>query len=128
MNRSLVLKKTNGRCAYCGCEVHIGNMQVDHVIPKSYFLRKSLYTFKRPEWLNHLTDSDMNHIDNLLPSCRVCNKWKSDFTLDYFRHEIYAQVKRLNDYSANYRMAKRYGQVKETPTTIQFYFETIARP
>lgn len=31
--RMAVYKKTNGHCAYCGCELEYKDMQVDHVIP-----------------------------------------------------------------------------------------------
>ena len=31
--RMAVYEKTNGHCAYCGCELEYKDMQVDHVIP-----------------------------------------------------------------------------------------------
>lgn len=31
--RMAIYKKTNGHCAYCGCELEYKDMQVDHVIP-----------------------------------------------------------------------------------------------
>ena len=31
--RMAVYRKTNGRCAYCGCVLEYKDMQVDHIIP-----------------------------------------------------------------------------------------------
>lgn len=127
INRQEVYDKCGGRCAYCGEEITIKQMQVDHIIPSSFYLHHIKNKFRVPEFLNHLTDGDVNHIDNLLPTCRVCNKWKSAHDLELFRKEIYEQVRRLNDYSSNYRMAKRYGLVQETIKPIVFYFESIIK-
>ena len=34
--RELVYKKYDGHCAYCGKEIEIKDMQVDHMYPKAY--------------------------------------------------------------------------------------------
>lgn len=122
INRQTIFKKTNGRCAYCGCEVN--KFQVDHIVAKSRF-EQSIANKNVPTFLNHLTSKDINHIDNLVAACSVCNKWKSDFSLELFRNELQQQIKRLNNFSSNYRIAKKYGLVKELPKNIVFYFETI---
>ena len=67
----------------------------------------------------------MDNIDNLLPSCRVCNKWKSSHSLEQFRKEIGEQIRRLNEYSPNYRFARKYNLINETPHPIVFYFERM---
>lgn len=90
-------------------------MQVDHIIPRRNWEIKK----------NHLPDVD--HIDNLLPACRYCNRLKDTFDLEGFRKTVRLQLQRVNDYSANYRMAKRYGLVIEQPKEIVFYFETFKR-
>ena len=51
------------------------------------------------------------------------NKWKNTFTIDQFKKEVSEQIKRLNDYSSNYRMAKKYGLIQEAPKEIVFHFE-----
>jgi len=33
INRELVHSKFGGRCAYCGVEITIKQMQVDHIVP-----------------------------------------------------------------------------------------------
>ena len=121
--RELVHKKYNCKCGYCGISIEYKEMQVDHIIPQNEFIAHITNQWRIPEFLKHLTVSDMNHFDNLMPSCRVCNKWKSTFTIDQFKKEVFEQVKRLNDYSTNYRMAKKYDLVSETVKPIVFYFE-----
>jgi 5-methylcytosine-specific restriction endonuclease McrA len=122
--REIVYSKFRGHCAYCGCEIKIKDMQVDHVIPRLNFQRWVIGNINIPEFLSHLEPQDCNHIDNLFPSCRVCNGWKLTYHIELFRCEIQDQVKRLNERHANYRMAKKYGLLKETEKKVQFYFET----
>jgi 5-methylcytosine-specific restriction endonuclease McrA len=92
----------------------IKEMQVDHLVSQFHF------KFKMAE---KYTDNELNDINNLMPSCRVCNKWKSCHSLEAFRFEIKEQLKRLNEYSSNFRLAKKYGLVEEKPQSILFYFE-----
>ena len=121
--REKVYNKLEGHCAYCGGEILIKEMQVDHIIPQSFFEHHVKNKFRVPKFLEHLTLADVNHIDNLHPACRVCNKWKSAHDLELFRSELFEQVKRLNGYSSNYRMAKKYNLITETVKPIVFYFE-----
>ena len=118
-----VFTKYNGKCAYCGCDINIRQMQVDHIIPKCDFIKHVSNKLKVPSFLKHLTVEDMNHIDNLNPSCAICNKWKSFNSLESFRDELKQQTKRLNEYSSNYRIAKKYGLVSENEIKIKFHFE-----
>lgn len=67
--RKQVYEKCNGHCAYCGCKLDYKDMQVDHV--------KSVFYY-----------NGTNDIDNLLPSCRMCNFYKSTFTLEEFRKNL----------------------------------------
>ena len=121
--REDIFKKFNGKCAYCGKFINFKEMQVDHIIPKSTFDMHIKNGFKIPQFLQHLTINDKNHLDNLFPSCRVCNKWKAAHHLELFRNELAEQVNRLNRYNSNYRIAKMFNQVKETESKIVFYFE-----
>ena len=122
-DRQKVYNKFDGHCGYCGESILIKDMQVDHIIPKVDFITHIANNFRVPQFLKHLTISDLNHIDNLMPTCRVCNKWKTFHSLEQFRIELSEQVKRLNSYSSNYRIAKKYGLVEETNKPIIFYFE-----
>ena len=115
IDRQKVHEKFGGCCAYCGCKIAIKEMQVDHFVSKRKYVMGTA---------NKHTDKLMNDFDNLMPSCRYCNKWKNDYSIEQFRKEISEQIKRLNEYNANYRFAKRYGLIQETPKPINFYFET----
>jgi 5-methylcytosine-specific restriction endonuclease McrA len=108
MVRERVHQKYGGRCAYCGEEITIKQMHVDHL---------------KPVWRgNHTVNRKFKgdgEIENLMPSCRACNLWKS------VRSEIAAQVDRLRLRSANFRMAERYGLVNATGNQVIFWFEKI---
>jgi 5-methylcytosine-specific restriction endonuclease McrA len=126
INRQQVYDKYEGHCAYCAEKIELSKMQVDHIIPKRNFLFHIKNKHKVPLFLSHLTENDVDHIDNLMPSCKVCNNWKDVYDLETFRKEIFNQIERLNKYSASYRLAKRYGLIGEFPNDrITFYFEDI---
>jgi len=124
-DRQTIYDKFHGHCAYCGDPIHITKMQVDHIICKANFEMTIQTGWKIPVFLRHLTIDDLNHIDNLFPSCGFCNNWKNGFDIETFREELGEQINRLKKQSANYRMAKRYGQVMEMIKPIVFYFELI---
>lgn len=130
--RQFILEKFNCKCAYCGEEITIKTMQVDHVIPQSDLIYNTQGgEFKNkgviPGFLKHLKPEDINHPDNLFPSCRVCNKWKSSHSLEFFRSEISQQVTRLRRDSAAFRMAERYDLVFESEGQVEFWFETLIK-
>ena len=121
--RILIHDKFNGCCAYCGEPIKLNDMQVDHVVPQRDFYYLITKKHNIPKFLDHLEPQDCNHLDNLFPACRVCNKWKNTFHVELFRSEIEEQIKRLNKTSSNFRMAKKYGLVQETIKPITFHFE-----
>jgi len=123
--RQFVLNKFGCKCAYCGQPIDLKSLQVDHVVSRYNFIDSILDKSVMPIFLQHLTLNDVNHIDNLFPACRYCNKHKDTFTIEGFRKEISMQVERANLYSANYRAAKRFGLIAETPKPIVFYFENF---
>jgi len=123
IDRVAVYNKYNCRCGYCGIPLRIQEMQVDHIIPQSDYANRIKRTFQLPSFLTNLNENDVNNPANLMPSCRVCNNWKSSHSLEFFRAELAEQLKRLNNYSSNYRIAKKFGQIEETPKPIIFYFE-----
>lgn len=116
INRQEVYNKCNGHCAYCGKDITFKQMQVDHKEP---LFRNS--TDKELEWYKRTRGTD--EMDNLLPSCARCNRWKSTYTIEEFRKEISLQIQRLNNYSSNYRMVKDYNLIQETNNTVVFYYE-----
>lgn len=106
--REAVYQKTDGHCAYCGREITIREMQIDHVIPIKFQDREQ---------------RDLNAMDNLLPACRPCNKYKHTLTVDKFRFALQQEPGILRRDSVAYRNALRFGLIKETPKNIVFYFE-----
>jgi 5-methylcytosine-specific restriction endonuclease McrA len=118
-NRKIVHDKYDGHCAYCGDEIPLKKMQIDHIEP--------LYRNDTDYQLDRMgIKRGDDTIENYNPSCKRCNLWKSTFTVEGFREQIQLQTERLNNYSSNYRMAKSYGLIEEINRTVKFYFETIS--
>ena len=115
-DRLKVYEKYYGHCAYCGDEITIKQMQVDHLIP----IWRDVPDLSL-ERMNVIRGED--NFSNWMPSCRYCNNYKHSHDLETFRSELFMQLERANKTSSNYRMAKRYKQVIETPKIIIFYFE-----
>ena len=123
-DRYKVYNKYDGHCAYCGTEIKYKEMQVDHIIPLANFSSQVQNSHRQiPKFLRHLTYNDLNHFDNLNPSCRKCNNFKATFSLQTFREQIKLQVERLNSYITQYQRAKKFGLVIETKNEVVFYFE-----
>lgn len=116
IDRESVYNKCGGHCGYCGKEITIKQMQVDHIKP--------LYRNDKVTTLEVWgVERGSDNFENLMPSCARCNRWKSTFSLEMFREEIRLQVERLNKYTSNYRIAKDFGLIQETEQPIIFYFE-----
>lgn len=109
--RQQVYSKYNGHCAYCGCELEYKDMQVDHLIPLN-------------DWNNSHTDEELWSMDNLMPSCRLCNHYKRSYTLKHFREAIEKIPFKLNRDSYIYRVGLKYGMVSANEYNVKFYFET----
>lgn len=103
-----IYKKTDGHCAYCGCELDFGAMQVDHVVP-----------------LNGWNEQGEDTLDNMLPACRSCNHYKSRSTLEGFRRMLEAMPDVLMRDSVTYKNAVRFGLVIPQPHPVTFYFEKM---
>ena len=101
--RKQVYEKYNGHCAYCGCKLEYKDMQVDHVI--------SVYG-----------KDGSNDLDNLMPTCRMCNFYKSTYSLDDFRKNLETLHERLRK-PFIYRLALKYGLIEEHKKDVVFYFE-----
>lgn len=98
-----VYDKYNGHCAYCGCEITLQQMQVDHVHP--------------------LAKDGADTFDNMVPACRSCNHYKSIRTIESFRKAIESMPVVLMRDNVTYKIAVRFGVVKPNLTKIRFYFE-----
>jgi hypothetical protein len=105
--RQEVFAKYDGHCAYCGQSIEYKDMQVDHL--------QSVMIY-----------GDNTEIENLMPSCRMCNYYKDTMTIERFREELGELKKRLH-YKFIYRLAKAYGLIVEIDKPIEFYFEKICK-
>lgn len=103
--RLRVLRKFDGCCYLCGEEPK--RLCVDHVRP--YAISKD------------------NSESNLMPICTSCNLFKGLFSLEELRRELSMQLKRAEEKSVNYRMAKKFYQLIENPHPIEFHFERFKK-
>lgn len=111
--RRAVYEKYDRHCAYCGKQMAISDMQVDHLIPMQFYeayLKKGV---------------DIDTMDNYMPACRSCNHYKDTMTLDKFRAAIEKMPAVLMRDNVTYRNAVRFGLVTPNPHTIKFYFERL---
>lgn len=116
--RIKVYNKYDGHCGYCGEEIAIKQMQVDHMVPIWRDVPDDSIKYmnvKRGE----------NTLENMMPSCRECNNFKHTWDIEQFREELGKQLSRAIKMSSQLRRAFKYGLVKEVVKPIVFYFETI---
>ena len=103
--RMKIWQKFSGHCAYCGCDIEIKKMQVDHI---QSFLRNG-----------------ENSEENFNPSCRRCNMWKGAMSIEEFRDFITTQPKNLMRCRGSMRIAADYGLVILVDKKPEFYFEVV---
>ena len=121
--REQIFNKCNGRCAYCGTNLQKG-WHIDHIEP---IVRDSKWSRLHGRFVptGKLQNPENENIDNYNPSCASCNVQKNSFTLEQFRENIKNFVNSLNNYSTQYKFAKRYGLITETKEDVVFYFEKL---
>lgn len=122
LDRQKIHEKYNGRCAYCGCEITIKEMQVDHVIPQSnFYWHTRANNYFVPDFLKHV--DEVNHPDNLMPTCRACNFYKGEFSLSTFRNQLATTLKANIEKPFQFRLGLKYGMVEIKEWDRKFYFE-----
>lgn len=115
--REQVYAKCNGHCAYCGCELDIKDMQVDHVFPK--------YGCSYPTSAQ-VMDHGINDMDNLLPACRQCNFYKSAWSLEAFRQMLMEVLPRSIEKLFQVKIGLKYGYIQKGESWDgKFYFERL---
>lgn len=112
--RKAVYDKYNGHCAYCGCDIPFKGFNVDH-----------LHCLRNYEGTEELTGIDVHSIDNLMPACGSCNRYKATMDLETFRKQLQKIPDRLKRDVCIYNIALRYKMVQENREPIKFYFERI---
>ena len=103
IHRIEVYNKYNGRCAYCGKELSLHEMQIDHIKAKC--------------------QGGSDDLENLNPSCRLCNHYKRSCTLDQFKNWLLAGI--IDRLKQNYifKIAEQYGMITIIGWDKKFYYE-----
>ena len=114
--RQQVYNKCLGHCAYCGVEITLKQMQVDHIQPH-------WHTFTEQEASQVKIVKGSHDLDNLNPSCARCNKWKSTYSVEHFRKVVETSLDRLERDTPNFRLARDYGLIEVVEKPVIFYFE-----
>lgn len=102
--RLQIYNKYDCRCAYCGTKLEYKELQVDHIKPRLH--------------------GGSDDIENLNPSCRSCNFYKSTFTIDQFRSYMATLHERVVK-SFIVRLAIKYKIATIIPFDGLFYFEKV---
>lgn len=113
--RIKLYEKYNHRCAYCGCELEYNDMQIDHI--------KSIYA--NTDFKQTMTIEEMYTLGNLAPACRQCNFYKSSMELEVFRNRLTTVLIPNIQKTFQYRVAFKYGLIKEYIKPVKFYFEQL---
>ena len=114
--RQQVYDKCDGHCAYCGVEITLKQMQVDHIQPH-------WHTFTEQQASQSNIVKGSHDLDNLNPSCARCNKWKSTYSVEHFRKVVETSLERLERDTPNFRLARDYGLIEVIEKPVIFYFE-----
>ena len=104
--RIKIWNKYDQHCAYCGQKLEYKDMQVDHIIPKVH--------------------GGIDEIKNFVPSCRPCNFYKSDFSLEDFRKNLKTIQQRILKIFI-VKLAVRFGILTIKPFDGKFYFEKLEK-
>lgn len=100
--RAQVYAMYGGRCAYCGREIDITEMQVDHV--------QAVYLGGEDEMANYR------------PACGQCNFYKSTMSVEGLREQLSLIPGRMEKL-LTFRLALAHGLVRITGKPVKFYFE-----
>ena len=103
IDRQAVLEKYDYHCAYCGCNLTLKTMQVDHLHPKAY--------------------NGTDDFENLMPSCRQCNHYKRASNIESFRNLLLGGVIERLKKIYIFRVALKYGMIEIKGWDKKFYFE-----
>lgn len=119
--RQQVYDKYHGHCAYCGREIKMSEMQVDHIVPIAH----SIYgPREQAEKVRKMfDDGSINGIDNLMPACRPCNFYKGINNIDGLRQRIQSELEHTCRSTFQTRLAMQYGMIEYKPWDGVFYFE-----
>lgn len=111
--RTELMQKFGGRCAYCGCELD-KKWHADHLKP---IRRNSDGT---------CINTENDCIENLMPACTACNHNKRSIPLEKWRELLahYRDVQLIRDCS-QFRHLVRLGIIEIKNKPVIFFFEKV---
>ena len=112
--RKEVYKKYNGHCAYCGKEIEIKDMQIDHMWSKS----------DGESYARIFGKVELESIENYMPTCRRCNNYKSRFSLEHWRSFMLDLNERALK-QITVKVGIDFGIIKVEKFDGKFYFEKV---
>ena len=121
-DRIKVWEKYGHHCAYCGKEIKLEDMQVDHFVPKN----RGGYSHWSDKEGKYVVSHGEDSMENYMPSCRACNFRKRDMSIEQFRESIKEQAKGLLRGAAKFQVGMSIAYGLLTPSfdkPIVFYFE-----
>jgi len=101
--KTIIYKKYNGHCAYCGKSITREEMRLAWHIPGK--------------------DGGTCSLFNLQPACISCSMYKRDKSVEEFRKFIDSTPILLQKKFAMYRLCVYLGGIEEKDTRTKFYFE-----
>lgn len=131
--RSRLLGRFGGRCAYCGSTLG-KKWQADHVEPVGRISNVSVVRTGRSTVRYVYTPTgEMKHperdtLANLMPACVPCNNNKGQLSLEQWRKHLERLPEVLEANYSAWRHAHRFGLVLHGRPSIQFHFETYTPP
>jgi len=108
-SRFNIWQKYSGHCAYCGTEITIKSMQIDHIKP--------------------LIFHGLDNIENLNPACKDCNLYKSSCSIETFRiftkQMLNEKLHYLFKSKTKMQVAINFGSIELKKWDGKFYFERL---
>ena len=103
--RYLIWHKYGCHCAYCGKEISLKEMQIDHLVSKD--------------------NGGLDEPSNYMPSCRDCNLFKASWSLEKFRESIVHDAYRIakNRKKPCNWLSDRIARAYKFDENVKFYFE-----
>lgn len=105
--RKRLLEEFDCKCAYCGCDLNLRTMQLDHIIP--------------------LERNGKEELSNIFPVCKDCNTYKGLQTYNDFKASVARIPLTLGKKTASFRMLQRLGFVPRGIWNFLFNFEKMAK-
>ena len=112
--RSELLNKFGGRCAYCGCALE-EKWHADHI---DTVVRKD---HGKPT--AKLQSPHKDTIENMNPACQLCNLSKRRMSLEEWRTFMQTSAIALLRGNGMFRVMEQYGLLIRTDSPMIFYFE-----